>query len=213
MIIAIDGPAGSGKSTTARAVAQRLGVPYLDTGAMYRAVAWAVLAEGVDPADSDTLGALADRLRIELDPDGTVRVDGNDVTAAIRGPEVSGLVSVIAAHPGVRRAMVAVQRVWAQKNGGGVVEGRDIGSVVFPDAEVKVYLTARPEVRAQRRAAQVGEVDPATIAAWAANLAERDRLDSTRAESPLVQATGSVALDTSDLSLDEVVERIAELAK
>lgn len=211
LLVAIDGPAGSGKSTIARALAERLGIPYLDTGAMYRAVTWAVLEAGVDPADATAVEEVAGAVRVEVDTG--VLVDDVDVTAAIRGPEVSAAVSVVAAHPGVRSLLVGKQREWAQRCGGGVVEGRDIGSVVFPDATLKVFLTARPEVRARRRAAERGELDEATIAAWAANIAERDRLDSTREVSPLLEAEDSVVVDSSDLSIAEVVERIAELVE
>lgn len=210
-IVAIDGPAGSGKSTIARALAERLGVAYLDTGAMYRAVTWAVLHAGVDPTAAADVGAIAARCNIVVGEG--VTVDGVDVTTEIRGPEVSAAVSIVAAHPQVRAALVPQQRGWAARAGGGVMEGRDIGSVVFPDADLKVFLTARPEVRARRRAAQVGEADAATIARWAENLAERDRLDSTRADSPLIEADGAVVVDTSDLDIGAVVERIVELMR
>jgi cytidylate kinase len=205
-VIAIDGPAGSGKSTVARALAARLGLGYLDTGAMYRAVAFAALRDEADPADLERVAELAGRIRLEVGD--RVLVDGDDATAAIRGPEVSGVVSVVAANSGVRRVLVERQRAWVAEHGGGVVEGRDIGTVVFPDAALKLYLTARPEVRAHRRAAEVGEADEATIARWAANLAERDHLDSTRADSPLREASDAVVVDTSDRSVDEIVDDI-----
>jgi len=214
-VIAIDGPAGSGKSTIARAVADRLGLEYLDTGAMYRAATWAVLDEGGDPADEEAAvsATLARPIRLggELGV-GRVRVGTVDVTQAIRGPEVSAAVSVVSAHPGVRAILRERQRDWVLGRGGGVVEGRDIGTVVFPDARLKVFLTARPEVRARRRADEVGATDEATIAEWAGNIAERDRIDSGRADSPLVEADDSWLLDTSDLSIAEVVERIVERA-
>ena len=143
-MIAIDGPAGSGKSTVARAVAERLGLPYLDTGAMYRSVAFAALREGVDPDDEELVANLAENLALEIDVDGTVTVDGVDATIEIRGPEVTRAVSIVAANPRVRAEMRRRQREWAQQRGGGVMEGRDIGTVVFPDAELKVYLDAGP---------------------------------------------------------------------
>jgi cytidylate kinase len=205
-VIAIDGPAGSGKSTVARALAAKLGLGYLDTGAMYRSVAWAALRDHVDPADVDGVATLAGRIVLELGD--RVLVDGDDATAAIRGPEVSGVVSIVAANPSVRRVLVERQRAWVAEHGGGVVEGRDIGTVVFPDAVLKLYLTARPEIRAHRRAAESGEADEATIASWAANLAERDHLDSTRADSPLQEASDAVVVDTSDRSVDDIVDDI-----
>jgi cytidylate kinase len=206
-VIAIDGPAGSGKSTVARALAARLGLGYLDTGAMYRAVTWAVLRDELDPRAADDVAALAERTDLAIGE--RVLVDGTDVTAPIRGPEVSGAVSIVAANPGVRRVLVARQRAWVAEHGGGVVEGRDIGTVVFPDAVLKLYLTARPEIRAARRAMELGEADEATIAQWAANLAERDRLDSTRADSPLREASDALVVDTSDRGVAEIVEDIA----
>jgi cytidylate kinase len=206
IVIAIDGPAGSGKSTIAKALAERLGRSYLDTGAMYRAVTFAALRDGVDPANGDALGQLARAMMLTVDD--RVTVDGDDATDAIRGAEVSGAVSVVAAHPAVRSEMRRRQREWAEERGGGVIEGRDIGTVVFPDAVMKVYLTARPDVRAHRRAAEVGEADEATIARWAANLAERDHLDSTRVDSPLREASDATVIDTSDRSIDQVIDDI-----
>jgi cytidylate kinase len=205
-VIAIDGPAGSGKSTIARALARRLGWGYLDTGAMYRAVTFAALRNGTDPTDGEKLGDLAQRIQLAIDD--RVMVDGVDATDAIRGPEVSGTVSVVAAHPAVRTEMRRRQRQWAEDRDGAVIEGRDIGTVVFPDARLKVYLTARPDVRAHRRAAEVGEADEATIAQWAANLAERDHLDSTRADSPLREASDATVIDTSDRTIDQVVDDV-----
>ena len=206
IVIAIDGPAGSGKSTIARALAARLGRDYLDTGAMYRAVTFAALRQGVDPKNGPALGDLALRTRMTIGDQ--IVVDGLDATEAIRGPEVSGLVSVVAAHPGVRSEMRRRQRLWAEEHGGGVIEGRDIGTVVFPDAPLKVYLTARPDIRAHRRAAEVGEADEDTIARWAANLAERDHLDSTRIDSPLREASDATVIDTSDRTIEQVIDDI-----
>jgi cytidylate kinase len=208
IVIAIDGPAGSGKSTIASGLAARLGWGYLDTGAMYRAVAFAALRDGIELTDNDALGRLAEDMKLTVDD--RVMVDGDDATDAIRGPEVSGAVSVVSAHPAVRSEMRRRQREWAEHRDGGVIEGRDIGTVVFPDAKLKVYLTARPNVRAQRRAAEVGEADAATIAQWAANLAERDHLDSTRADSPLREASDATVIDTSDRTIDQVIDDIVE---
>ena len=149
-LIAIDGPAGSGKSTVARRLADRLGLEYLDTGAMYRGVAFAALRRGIDPADADDVARLAEDIELEVGTE-RVMVDGVDATIEIRGPEVTRAVSIVAANPGVRTELRRRQRDWASERGGGVMEGRDIGTVVFPDATLKVYLTATPEVRASRR--------------------------------------------------------------
>ena len=181
-VIAIDGPAGSGKSTVARAVAARLGLDYLDTGAMYRSVALTALRQGVDPADAEAVA------RVAVD----VVIDDTD---AIRTPEVNAVVSVVAANPDVRREMVRRQRAWIAAHAGGVVEGRDIGSVVCPDAELKVFLTATEEERARRRS---DEADPAA----------RDRLDSARAVSPLTVAEGALVIDTSGRTVDDIVEEV-----
>jgi CMP/dCMP kinase len=204
-VIAIDGPAGSGKSTVARRLADRLGLEYLDTGAMYRAVTFAALRRGVDPADPEPVEHLARTVELEVTTE-HVRVDGVDATIEIRGPEVSRAVSLVAANPGVRRELVRRQREWAGKRGGGVLEGRDIGSVVFPDAVLKVYLNARPDVRAERRAAEVADLDYETVAA---DMARRDALDQGRESSPLRLAEGAFELDTSDMSVDEIVEDLA----
>src|SRR5437588_4116663 len=178
-LVAIDGPAGSGKSTVARAVAARLGLAYLDTGAMYRSVAWAALRHGVDPTDGAALARLANGLDIELDD--RVVVDGVDATTEIRGPQVTAIVSAVSAHPAVRAAMVRRQRGRAEEGGGGVIEGRDIGTVVFPHADLKVFLTASEEERARRRQR---DERAAAVDAVAADLARRDTLDSNRAASP-----------------------------
>jgi CMP/dCMP kinase len=200
MIVAVDGPAGAGKSTVARAAADALGFTYLDSGAMYRAVALAALERGRPPAE------VARDAAIELG-DG-VRLDGRDVTAAIRAPEVSEAASRVAADPDVRAALVERQRA-LMANGDWVAEGRDIGTVVAPDAAVKVFLTASPEERARRRAAELGADQRAVLA----DQALRDERDRNRAHSPLYPAPGAVELDTTGLSVDQVVERIAELVK
>lgn len=194
-VIAIDGPAGSGKSTVSRAVAVRLGLDRLDTGAMYRAVTWAVLDAGIDPGDQAAVADLARSLSLRVGE--RVEADGVDVTEAIRGPEVSAAVSVVAANPEVRAAMVERQRHWMAERDGGVVEGRDIGSVVFPDADVKIFLTASDDERARRRP----EEDPVA-------LHRRDRLDRSRPVSPLDVATGARIIDTTDRAVQDVVEEV-----
>jgi len=209
-VIAIDGPAGSGKSTVARALAARLGLEYLDTGAMYRSVTFAALRQGLDPAEADAVARLAERVELSVGPDGVI-VDGVDATTEIRGPEVSRAVSVVAANPAVRTEMVRRQREWVAERGGGVLEGRDIGTVVFPDAELKVYLTADPEVRAQRRSKEVADLDYETVAA---DLARRDALDSGRETSPLTEAPDAFVLDTTGLTVEEILDVLEqELAK
>ena len=205
-VIAIDGPAGAGKSTVARAVARRLGLDHLDTGAMYRSVAFAALQAGVDPADEPAVASLAERVVIEVA--GQVVVDGVDATEAIRTPEVSVAVSAVAQNPSVRAEMVRRQREWVSARGGAVVEGRDIGSVVLPYADVKVYLTASDGERARRRAAETGQPAHAEVAA---DLARRDRLDSGRAASPLVVADGAVVIDTTDRTVADVVDAVVAL--
>jgi cytidylate kinase len=209
-VVAIDGPAGAGKSTVARAVADRLGLAYLDTGAMYRAVALAALRRGVDPAATDEVAEVARTAGIEITTgDGSPRVvvDGADVTGDIRSPEVTRAVSAVAANPAVRGEMVRRQREWASAHQGAVVEGRDIGTVVFPDADLKVFLTATDDERARRRALELVDLGYEQVAA---DLARRDRLDSSRAASPLKAADGAVVLDTTGLGVEEVVERILE---
>jgi len=200
MVVAIDGPAGAGKSTVARAVAGALGFTYLDSGAMYRVVALAALERGLEP------GEVAPRLRIDLGE--RILVDGRDVTDAIRTPEVSEAASQAAAEPLVREAMVGEQRRLLSE-GDWVAEGRDIGTVVAPGAEVKVFLTADPAERAKRRAAELG-ADPSTVLAEQAIRDERDR---NRAHSPLEAADGAVVLDTTDLTLEQVVERVVDLVR
>jgi cytidylate kinase len=203
-VIAIDGPAGSGKSTVSRRLAERLGLGYLDTGAMYRAVAFATLRRCLDPDDDEKVAAVARDLSLDLTLD-SVTVDGVDATVEIRGPEVTRAVSIVAANADVRTELRRRQREWAVANGGGVIEGRDIGTVVFPDAELKVYLTASPNARAQRRAQEVTELDYETVAA---DLARRDALDEGRAHSPLAAANDAVQVDTTDRTIDEVVDEL-----
>jgi CMP/dCMP kinase len=204
-VIAIDGPAGSGKSTVARRLAERLGLDYLDTGAMYRAVTFAALRRGIDPADTGPVAELARIVDVDVTTD-HVRVDGVDATIEIRGPEVSRAVSLVAANPEVRAELVRRQREWAYERSGGVMEGRDIGTVVFPDAMLKVYLNARPEVRAERRAAEVSDLDYETVAA---DMARRDAFDQGREADPLQPADDAIQFDTSDMSIDEIVAELA----
>lgn len=223
MIVAIDGPAGSGKSTVARAMSEREGLTYLDTGAMYRAVTWACLERGVVLEDSAAVSALANTLDIELTNTSfgpKVCVDGKDCTDFIRTPEVDANVSLVAAIPEVRQAMVALQRK-AGDSGDVVAEGRDIGTVVFPHAEVKVFLSADPAARALRRAVQRSGGDLAKDSSATANadeakaiekeLIERDRKDSSREVAPLKAAEDAVQIDSTSLTVDEVCNRISEL--
>jgi CMP/dCMP kinase len=207
-VIAIDGPGGSGKSTVGRAVAAALGLPVLDTGAMYRAVTLAVLERGIPIDDEPASAALAEALEIGVE-DGVTMLDGRDVSAEIRGPEVTGAVSTVAAHPAVRKVLVERQREWIGRHRGGVVEGRDIGTVVFPRAAVKVFVTASDEERARRRqrdeAAAARAVD---IDAVQADLARRDTLDRSRAASPLRPANDAVVIDTTERTVDDVVAEI-----
>ena len=211
-VVAIDGPSGSGKSTVARAVAARLGLEVLDTGAMYRTVTLAVLQRGADLHDAAACEAAAVDSDIVID--GTVLLDGRDVSVDIRGPEVTGAVSTVSAHPGVRAVLVARQRAWVEDHGGGVVEGRDIGTVVFPDAPLKVFLTASGDERARRRARDEADAARAlTVDAVAADLARRDELDSSRVDSPLLAAVDAVVVDTTDRSIDDVVGDVVARAE
>ncbi|HEX6753304.1 MAG TPA: (d)CMP kinase [Solirubrobacterales bacterium] len=205
MVIAIDGPAGAGKSTVARALAERLGFTYLDSGAMYRCVALAALERAADPGDAEAMGELAASLSIGFDGE-RVELYGRDVSAAIREPRVTDASSLVSVHPAVREAMVAGQRRLIAA-GRYVAEGRDIGTVVSPDAPLKVFLTASPEERARRRARQTGE-DPADVLAAQR---ERDARDETREHSALKPADDAVELETTGLALDEVVDRIESL--
>lgn len=212
-VVAVDGPSGSGKSTVSRRLATALSASYLDTGAMYRAVTWAVLQAGADPHDPDAVAkVLTDvRLSVVTDPAApSVKVNGTVVDGPIRGPEVTGSVSAVSAVPAVRSAMVAQQRDIisdAHETTGIVVEGRDIGTVVAPNAVLKVFLTASEQERARRRSHQ----DASDTQLTAADLARRDRLDSTRATSPLRPAADAVVLDSTSLGVDEVVTRIRQL--
>lgn len=207
LIIAIDGPGGSGKSTVARSVARRLGFTYIDSGAMYRAVALWALRLGMPLDDLHRLEQLAREARIEL-PGDRVMLNGEDVTAEIREPQVSRAASQVAACPGVRRAMREEQRRIGSA-GPAVMEGRDIGTVVFPDAQVKIFLDAQPEKRAQRRAAELGT----SVEEVARELADRDQRDRSRMEAPLTQAPDAEYLDTTHLTLAEAEEAVLRLVR
>lgn len=202
-VIAIDGPAGAGKSTVARQVSTATGLRYLDTGAMYRCVALAVQQSSTDAHDAEAVGRIAREVSVVIERD-AAKLNGLDVTAAIRSSEINAIVSIIAAHTPVRDAMREQQRSWIREHQGGVVEGRDIGTVVFPDALLKVFLTASPEVRAERRVGESG----GDIHIVAASIAERDHLDSTRLDSPLKPSQDSVVVDSSHRSIEEVVAEI-----
>jgi cytidylate kinase len=219
-VIALDGPSGSGKSTVARGVAQALGWRYVDTGATYRAATLAVLRAGTDLADADAVAAVVASADVDLSTDpaaAAVRLDGEDVTTVVRGPEVTAAVSAVSAVPAVRARLVSLQRRLAG-DAGAVLEGRDIGTAVFPEAVVKVFLDASAEVRAARRA---GDSDAGVsvtagqtaVVAVAADLARRDRLDSSRTASPLQAAQDAVHLDSSTLDAAQVVERVLDLAR
>jgi CMP/dCMP kinase len=202
-VIAIDGPAGAGKSTIARQVSTATGLRYLDTGAMYRCVALAVQQSSTDAHDAEAVGRIAREVSVVIERD-AAKLNGVDVSSDIRSSEINGIVSIIAAHTPVRDAMREQQRSWIRDHQGGVVEGRDIGTVVFPDAMLKVFLTASPEVRAERRVGQSG----GDIQAVAASIAERDHLDSTRLDSPLKPSHDSVVVDSSRRTIEEVVAEI-----
>jgi cytidylate kinase len=207
-VVAIDGPSGAGKSTAGRAVAERLGYVFLDTGAMYRALALAALRADVPLDDAAAVASLAARLRLDLRPGGAVILDGEDVTSALRTQEVGAAASRVSVHPPVRRHMVARQREMGQA-GGVVMDGRDIGTAVFPDADVKFYVDAHPRQRATRRHEELAQRGQASdLDTIEREIRERDHADSTRAESPLTRAPDAIHLDTTELGLDEVVRRM-----
>jgi cytidylate kinase len=211
-VVAIDGPAGAGKSTIARRVAERLGFTYIDTGAMYRAVALWALRQNLDVSDGHRMEPLAKAAKIELQP-GRIWLNGEDVTEAIRTPEMSNSASVISEIPGVRRAMVELQRSIGSE-ASVVMEGRDIGTVVFPDAEVKVFLDAKLGERVRRRLLDLrAKGDPISEEDLTAQMRDRDRRDSTRGDSPLRQAEDAILLDTTPMSIDQVVEAILKIVR
>ena len=216
MIVAIDGPAGAGKSTVARAVARRMGVAYLDTGAMYRALTWLAGQRGIAPSDGDALAALAREEPIGVEPtdDGDrVSIAGMDVTDAIRDPDVAARVSEVSAHPGVRAEMVAAQRA-VMSSGSWVSDGRDVGSAVVPGAELKVFLTASLEERARRRQSDLAHRGVTMdLDQVLEDVRRRDHLDSTRAASPLRVADGAIVIDSSELDADEVADLIVRLVE
>lgn len=209
LIVAIDGPSGAGKGTIARAVATRLGYRHIDTGAMYRAVAWKALGQGLDLADERAVAAAAANARIDVS-DGTIAIDGHDVRQAIRTPEIDAAAAAVARLPRVREVLIAQQREMG-KGGGVVMEGRDIGTVVFPQADVKIFLDASPEERARRRAndpAHAAGRGPQAVREVASALAARDRSDRTRPTSPLALASDAVSIDTTGIPIDEVVQQV-----
>ena len=213
LIIAIDGPSGAGKGTVARELARLLNYRHLDTGAMYRAVAWKALKDGVSLQDEDAVATVADRAALEIGPTRVV-IDGHEVTSAIRTPEIDRAATATARLPKVREVLVRRQRE-AGEGGGIVIEGRDIGSVVFPNADVKIYLDASPEERARRRASDPahGLSRAAAVADVGSEMAERDRSDRTRSTSPLTVAADAVELDTTRLSVHETVQEVLAIVK
>ena len=206
IVVAIDGPAGAGKSTIAKALAKRIKLRYLDTGAMYRAVTFAAMNRKIELSDEAAIAKIASDCQMQI-ADESISIDGLDATAEIRGQEVTRAVSVVATNSLVRTELRNRQRKWVGDHGGGVVEGRDIGSVVFPEATLKVYLTASPLVRAKRRVEHSG----GDVERIATEIAERDERDSSRSDSPLMKTSDSVTIDTSDISVDEVVDQIEQL--
>ncbi len=208
VVVAIDGPAGAGKSTIGRALAQRLGLTYLDTGAMFRAVAWLARHRGIDVNAAREVCELARGMDLRQTGESVV-VDDHDVTADIRTIEISEATSIVATHTDVRAELRTRQREWARRNGGGVIEGRDIGTVVFPDAILKVYLDASARVRAERRVAQTGGVVDEVEAA----IAERDARDRGRSDAPLQHGPDAVLVDTSNRTIDDVVDEIERMVK
>jgi cytidylate kinase len=214
-VIAIDGPAGSGKSTVSRGVAGALGLPTLDTGAMYRATALAALEAGVDLSDADAVAGVARAADITVEH-GITTLDGADVSSEIRGPRVTSAVSQVSGHPAVREVLVARQRAWVAQHGGGVVEGRDIGTVVLPDAPLKVFITARDDVRAARRQRDEAAAQRAVQADTVRDaLNRRDQADGTlgRATRPEDAAADAVVIDTSDVTAEEVIADLVERAR
>lgn len=210
-VIAIDGPAGAGKSSVARAVAAALSFSYLDTGALYRAMALAVLAEAISPEDERAVATVASRVEVRVRGDRTI-LNGRDVSDRIRDEDVTMIVSLISSYPAVRQRLLQLQKEMLM-GGDIVIEGRDIGTRVAPDADLKIYLTATLEQRAARRAGQTGALGVGEPARIEKDLESRDRADAGRLESPLVQAPDSLAIDSTSLSFDEVVERILVLAR
>ena len=213
LIVAIDGPSGAGKGTVARAVAARLGYRHIDTGAMYRAVAWKARQEGIDLGDQAAIAAIGERATFDLEQD-RVAIDGHDVSRAIRTPEIDNAATTVARHPAVRRVLVARQRTYGA-GGGIVMEGRDIGTVVFPNADVKIYLDASPEERARRRAADPAHTSSnrTQLSEVAIALAERDKSDSTRTASPLVVADDAIVVDTTGVPIEKVIEQVLTLVR
>jgi len=207
LIVTVDGPGGTGKSTVSRVVAQKAGLPHLDTGAFYRATTLAVLESGVDPTSATDVTPVVAALEMTQEA-GRMYLNGRDGSTEIRNDDVTAWVSAVSAHPDVRALLVEEQRAWVREHGHrAVVEGRDIGSVVFPDAEVKIYLDASPQVRAERRARETGEPLDYVLD----DLNRRDRLDSTRTASPMTVPDGAVVVDTSELTFEQVVDRLLDV--
>jgi len=212
VVIAIDGPSGVGKGTVSRALGRALDYAHVDTGAMYRAVGWAALQRGLSLTDEDAVSALAATLQLTVE-DGLVVADGTDITRAVRTPDIDKAATAVARMPKVREVLVDRQRALARGRGV-VIEGRDIGTVVFPDADVKIYLDASPEERARRRAADPAHGGgPQELAAVATALAARDKIDSTRSVSPLMVAPDAIVVDTTDIPVDAVVARVMEMVR